>query len=278
MQALDPPFGMTGSAAAGVPLSRQPRGRAEERHKYPIIPCADGFVRICVLARGSGGACSHGWAARRSSPTRSSTTSFTRFARPALLPAIARFFADRTRAELEAAGPGVRGPHRRACSPSTRRWPPTRSERAVLPRGRARARASAVPIPDGVVEIDGAAPSRTRRHGAAAAGGLSEAHARTRPQPRARPGRLPLEGIRVLDLGVIVVGGDTGRLFGDLGADVIKVENRRSSTARAPPWPAGYHPRVRRRAPEQAEPSASTCVTPKDGSWYASWCGRPTSC
>jgi crotonobetainyl-CoA:carnitine CoA-transferase CaiB-like acyl-CoA transferase len=30
----------------------------------------------------------------------------------------------------------------------------------------------------------------------------------------------------VLDLGVIVVGAETGRLFADLGADVIKVENR----------------------------------------------------
>ncbi len=36
---------------------------------------------------------------------------------------------------------------------------------------------------------------------------------------------MPLEGIRVLDLGVIVVGADTGRLFGDLGADVVKIEH-----------------------------------------------------
>jgi crotonobetainyl-CoA:carnitine CoA-transferase CaiB-like acyl-CoA transferase len=35
----------------------------------------------------------------------------------------------------------------------------------------------------------------------------------------------PLAGIRVLDMGVIVVGGDTGRLLADLGADVVKVEN-----------------------------------------------------
>ena len=35
----------------------------------------------------------------------------------------------------------------------------------------------------------------------------------------------PLEGIRVIDLGVIVAGGELSRLFGDLGAEVIKVES-----------------------------------------------------
>ena len=36
----------------------------------------------------------------------------------------------------------------------------------------------------------------------------------------------PLDGLRVLDLGVIVVGAETGRLLADQGAEVIKVENR----------------------------------------------------
>src|SRR5262249_26257715 len=38
--------------------------------------------------------------------------------------------------------------------------------------------------------------------------------------------RRPLKGLRVLDLGVIVYGGEVGRMFADMGADVIKVENR----------------------------------------------------
>jgi crotonobetainyl-CoA:carnitine CoA-transferase CaiB-like acyl-CoA transferase len=35
----------------------------------------------------------------------------------------------------------------------------------------------------------------------------------------------PFDGMRILDLGVIVAGGELGRLFADLGAEVIKVES-----------------------------------------------------
>jgi crotonobetainyl-CoA:carnitine CoA-transferase CaiB-like acyl-CoA transferase len=35
----------------------------------------------------------------------------------------------------------------------------------------------------------------------------------------------PFDGVRILDLGVIVAGGELGRLFADLGAEVIKVES-----------------------------------------------------
>ncbi|MBX6391100.1 MAG: CoA transferase, partial [Frankia sp.] len=41
----------------------------------------------------------------------------------------------------------------------------------------------------------------------------------------AGPAERPLAGLRVLDLGVIVVGAEQGRLLADQGADVIKVEN-----------------------------------------------------
>ncbi len=47
----------------------------------------------------------------------------------------------------------------------------------------------------------------------------------------------------MLDLGVIVVGGDTGRLFGDLGADVIKIENGAfPDGSRASQGPSGMRP------------------------------------
>src|SRR5262249_1761873 len=38
--------------------------------------------------------------------------------------------------------------------------------------------------------------------------------------------RRPLEGLRVLDLGVIVMGAELARLFADQGAEVIKIESR----------------------------------------------------
>ena len=44
--------------------------------------------------------------------------------------------------------------------------------------------------------------------------------------PRAAPGARAFEGLKVLDLGVIVVGAEQGRLLGDQGADVVKVESR----------------------------------------------------
>ena len=36
--------------------------------------------------------------------------------------------------------------------------------------------------------------------------------------------KMPLEGVRVLELGTLLAGPFTGRLLGDFGAEVIKVE------------------------------------------------------
>ncbi len=51
-------------------------------------------------------------------------------------------------------------------------------------------------------------------------------HSRRPPStPRRRRSTRPFEGLRILDLGVIVAGGELGRLFADLGAEVIKIES-----------------------------------------------------
>ena len=50
---------------------------------------------------------------------------------------------------------------------------------------------------------------RDRRHGAG---------------PRARTGPGPLAGVRVIELGMLLAGPFTGRLLGDMGAEIIKVE------------------------------------------------------
>lgn len=41
----------------------------------------------------------------------------------------------------------------------------------------------------------------------------------------AASGPRPFDGLRIIDLGIIVAGGELSRLFGDLGAEVIKVES-----------------------------------------------------
>jgi crotonobetainyl-CoA:carnitine CoA-transferase CaiB-like acyl-CoA transferase len=239
MQALDPAFGMTGSAAAGVPLSAAPRGRPEARHQYPIIPCKDGFARICVLAQRQWRGLFE-WLGRPEEFADPAYDSLrVRFSSPTLVPAIARFFADKTRAELEQQGQRYGVPIAGVL---------TLTEALATEQIRARgflreaelAPGITVPVPAGIVEIDGA---RACSDEVPEAAGNRVTSAPVLAAHERGHDRLPLSGIRVLDLGVIVVGGDTGRLFGDLGADVIKVENSAfPDGARAAQGPSGMAP------------------------------------
>jgi crotonobetainyl-CoA:carnitine CoA-transferase CaiB-like acyl-CoA transferase len=222
-QALDPGYGISGSATAGVPAYQLPRGRAEARHLYPIIACQDGFVRLCVLAprqwRGM-----FEWLGR---PEEFADPSFellhTRFTSTTLIPAIARFFADKTRHDLEAAGQRFGVPtaavldlHEALASEqmiARKAFVPV----DITPELRA-------PFPDGVLQIDGERMGIT-----GPAPHVPAAPVAWLPRPETvRPsndGDRPLSGLRVLDFGVIVVGAEGGRLLADQGADVIKVEN-----------------------------------------------------
>ncbi len=221
MHALDPGFGLAGSAQSGVPLWKMARGRHDERHRYPILPCADGYVRLCVLAprqwRGM-----FKWIGE---PEEFAGCEWehivTRFRSKTLLPAIARFLADKTRAEIEAEG-------------AARGVPVA----ALLDLGEAVGTAQmtarnafvpveiapgvAAPFPNGTIEIDGRRAGI--RGGVPAIGDATWREPRSEWQRPAVADR-PLEGVKVLDMGIIVVGGDTGRLLADQGADVVKVEN-----------------------------------------------------
>lgn len=221
MQALDPPFGTPGTASAGVPLSEQRRNWLAERQRYPIIRCKDGYVRICVLAKRQW----QGMFTWMGEPEEFADPKFNslmeRFMSPTLLPAIEQFCSDKTRAELETEGQRHGVPTAAVLTLTE-----ALNTEQVIQRGFFRdvdiADGLTAPIPAGVAEVDG--------HRASALTAPREAAARPDGAPvlgvrERRDEGLPLEGLRVLDLGVIVVGADTGRLFGDLGADVIKIEN-----------------------------------------------------
>ena len=226
-QALDPGFGVTGTASVGLPLSDLPRGRPDKAHQYPIIPCADGFVRLCVLTprQWQGMFEWLGRPAEFADPIFSATQH--RFASPTLVPAIARLFADKTRAELEAAGPryGV------AIAALL-----TLQEALGNEHLRSRAALGSYEVapgrfasfPNGPIVVDG---ERTSAGGPAPRQGAHQHLLAAVSKPRGREvasqesGR-PLEGLRVLDFGIVVVGADTGRLLADQGAEVIKIETQ----------------------------------------------------
>lgn len=221
MQTLDPPFGTAGTASAGVALNAQRRNWDAEQLRYPIIACKDGHVRICLLAKRQWQGMFE-WMGR---PDEFADPSFNglrvRLSSPALFAAIGRFCADRTRAELEVAGQRHGVP-----TAAVLTLPEALRTEQVEQRGFFRevelGAGLRVPVPVGVAEIDGHRASALNAPDTAAGAPRSAPILADRPR---RHEGLPLEGVRVLDLGVIVVGSDTGRLFGDLGADVVKIEN-----------------------------------------------------
>jgi crotonobetainyl-CoA:carnitine CoA-transferase CaiB-like acyl-CoA transferase len=226
---FDPGFGTQGSAAAGRPESF-PRGRPDAANYYPVFPCADGHVRLCLLAKRQ-------WRAMFSWLGEPADFADPRYdAIPArfeasdrLNPLIAELFAGATRDDLVAEGTRRGIPIAAVLTPAE-----------VLAAGHFREAGTLVDaeiadgmrarVPSGYVSINGTraglrqrAP-RTGEHG----GVLFEPWVKQSipglPGP-VDPGDGPLSGLRLLDLGVIVFGAELGRLFADQGADVIKVEN-----------------------------------------------------
>jgi crotonobetainyl-CoA:carnitine CoA-transferase CaiB-like acyl-CoA transferase len=228
-QVLDPGLGVTGTATPqGVGTVR---GRPELRYLYPIFPCQDGHVRLCVL----GARQWHGLRMWLGEPEEFADATYdamaARFdARNRLYPLMAALFADQPAARLVADAQRFGVPLAVVGTPAgvlhDEHFAARQAFADLVVAGRSGR------VPSGFVEIDGERAGL--RSPAPAIGEHTDqiraivANASVPVTPvRAVPAALnrrPLAGIRVLDLGVIVVGAEVGRLLCDQGAEVIKVE------------------------------------------------------
>jgi len=227
-QTLDPGYGIFGSGTGGITGAMLPRGRPEARHQYPIFPCADGYIRICILAARQW----RGMFEWMGQPEEFSDPSFNsmpvRYASKTLLPAIARLFANKTRAELEAAGQHYGVPTAGVLSlEEALATEQVKDRKAFVPMDVAPG--ISAPFPDGVMEIDGHRAGIRAPAPALASYQPQDFAAAAKPQAPESPAipqrQRPLAGLRVLCFGVIVVGAEQSRLLADLGAEVIKIEN-----------------------------------------------------
>jgi len=226
VQALDPPFGTEGQAAVGLKRSSELwRGRPRNQQLYPIFPCKDGYVRICLLSprqwRGM-----HGWLGEpeQFADPKFDTIAARYSAARELNAAIADHVAAQTMADLVSDGQRRGIPIAAVLTPADA----LSSEhfRAVGALADVElAPGTGVSIPLGPFVVDGEHAGYARP---ARSVGADEASWATRPSVASLadgPAGRPFEGMRILDLGVIVAGGELGRLFADLGAEVVKVES-----------------------------------------------------
>lgn len=226
VMSLDPAFGAHGQAAAGTRRSGGWRGRPRNQDAYPIYPCKDGYVRLCVLAPRQ-------WRGLRrwlGEPQEFGDPKYdvlgARFAAwPQISVLIEALFSGQTMKDLVTAGQEHGVPIAAVLTPSQILGSEHfGSVGAIID-------AELVPgvhtrVPSGYFVIDG---KRSGFRTPAPALGHDEpawlANPAVVPSPPGRLGDYPFAGLRILDLGVIVAGGELSRLFGDLGAEVIKVES-----------------------------------------------------
>jgi crotonobetainyl-CoA:carnitine CoA-transferase CaiB-like acyl-CoA transferase len=225
VMALDPPFGAHGQAAAGIRRPDRWRGRPKNQDAYPIYACQDGHVRLCVMSPRQW----HGLRRWLGEPAEFQHPKYdviaARFAAwPQIGLQVQRLFADQTMKTLVAEGQSHGVPISAVLDPAQ-----------ILASDHfqavgAVAEAELVPgvhstIPTGYYSVNGRHIGfRTPAPHVGDHDARWDAEPATTAAP-ARTGPRPFDGLRIIDLGIIVAGGELSRLFGDLGAEVIKVES-----------------------------------------------------
>ena len=229
-QVIDPAIGAVGTAVAGQNPLAVPRGRPASA-MYPIYRCSDGYVRLILLAVRQW----QSMLAWMGNPPELSDPGlnniFARLRNAAIIEsAIAQFVKDQRVHDVVAEGQRRGVPVAPVLTMADVLEAPHYRERGAFAEEEVAPGVHAS-VPSGMVEVDGvrAGPhGRAPRIGEHTDAVQAEVQAAgPRPEPKApRPApRAPLKGLRVLDMGVIVAGGEAGRLFADQGAEVLKVEN-----------------------------------------------------
>ncbi|GBG38943.1 putative CoA-transferase [Mycobacterium montefiorense] len=224
VMALDPAFGAHGQATAGQRSSAW-RGRPKNQDPYPICPCQDGYVRLCVMAPRQWRGLRRWLGEPEEFQDAEYDTLGARFAAwPQISVLVDALFADKTMKQLVAQGQAHGVPISAVLTPS--RILASEHFQAVGAIINAELVAGVhTDVPTGYFVVDDERSGfRTR----APAAGADEPRWLADPvaaSPTGQPGEYPFKDLRILDLGVIVAGGELSRLFGDLGAQVIKVES-----------------------------------------------------
>ncbi|MGZ4525517.1 MAG: CoA transferase [Mycobacterium sp.] len=226
VMSLDPAFGAHGQVAAGIRRTGQWRGRPKNQDAYPIYECKDGYVRLCVMAPRQ-------WRGLRrwlGEPDDFQDPKYdvigARFAAwPQISELVQALFAGQTMRDLVTAGQAHGVPIAAVLTPS---WVMGSehfqavgaiTDAELVPGVRAS-------VPTGYFVVDGQHAGFRRPAPAAGQDGPGwRGNPAVVQSPSGRVGDYPFAGLRILDLGIIVAGGELSRLFGDLGAEVIKIES-----------------------------------------------------
>jgi len=229
-QVLDPILGVTGSAAAGKTAKELvTRDRPAPYPLYPIFRCADGFVRICVLAQRQWEGL-FDWMGR---PEAFADPAYAKLPKrlaeaKSINAEIAKLFAAQKAADLVAEGQRRGVPIASVSSANEVLNDPHFIARGAFLETEVAGRR--VTMPSGYFELDGErvgyrmpAPKLGAHDGEVQSewGSTRQAGASAID---AAP-RRPLDGLKVLDFGIIVAGAEGGRILSDQGAEVVKVEN-----------------------------------------------------